>query len=62
MMQNQAVVIRDAKKTTKDSTNLLPGDIVLLKSGSKVPVDLRLIETKDLKALLLYVQIKRMTI
>lgn len=49
MMQTQAVVIRDGKKTTIDSTNLVPGDIVMLESGSKVPADLRLIEARDLK-------------
>jgi cation-transporting ATPase F len=49
MMQTQAVVIRDGKKTTIASTNLVPGDIVILESGSKVPADLRLIEARDLK-------------
>ena len=33
MMQTQAVVIRDGKKTTIASTNLVPGDIVMLESG-----------------------------
>lgn len=49
MMQTPAVVIRDGKKITIDSTNLVPGDIVVLESGSKVPADLRLIEARDLK-------------
>lgn len=49
MMYTQAVVIRDSKKITIDSAELVPGDIVLLESGSKVPADMRLIEIKDLK-------------
>jgi len=49
MMQTQAIVIRDSKKITIDSLNLVPGDIVLLESGSKVPADLRLLEVRDLK-------------
>nr|WP_321265912.1 cation-transporting P-type ATPase [uncultured Sulfurimonas sp.] len=49
MMHTQAVVIRDGKKITIDSVDLVPGDIVLLESGSKVPADLRLIEIRDLK-------------
>ncbi|MDD2448988.1 MAG: cation-transporting P-type ATPase [Sulfurimonas sp.] len=49
MMHTSAVVIRDGKKINLDSTNLVPGDIVLLESGVKVPADIRLIEVRDLK-------------
>jgi len=49
MMQTGAIVIRDGKKRSIDSTDLVPGDIVMLESGSKVPADLRLIEARDLK-------------
>lgn len=49
MMITEAVVIRDGKKIDIPSTELVPGDIVLLESGSKVPADLRLIAAKDLK-------------
>ncbi len=49
MMYTEAVVIRDGKKITIDSIDLVPGDIVLLESGSKVPADLRLLENRDLK-------------
>jgi len=41
----RAVVIRDGHVREIDSENLVPGDIVLLTSGSRVPADLRLIET-----------------
>jgi len=49
MMNTEAIVIRDAKKINISSEDLVPGDIVLLESGSKVPADMRLIESKDLK-------------
>ncbi|OIP54629.1 MAG: carbonate dehydratase [Helicobacteraceae bacterium CG2_30_36_10] len=49
MMFTQAVVMRDAKKISISSEALVPGDIVLLESGSKVPADMRLLESKNLK-------------
>ncbi|MBA3026869.1 MAG: cation-transporting P-type ATPase [Sulfurimonas sp.] len=49
MMVTEAIVIRDAQKIKISSVDLVPGDIVLLESGSKVPADIRLITSKDLK-------------
>ncbi len=49
MMITEAIVIRDSSKITISSIDLVPGDIVLLESGSKIPADIRLIEIKDLK-------------
>lgn len=49
MMITHAIVIRDSEKMTISSVDLVPGDIVLLESGSKVPADIRLISIKDLK-------------
>ncbi|MBN2768561.1 MAG: cation-transporting P-type ATPase [Campylobacterales bacterium] len=49
MMVTEALVIRDAQKLDISSLDIVPGDIVLLESGSKVPADLRLLEVKDLK-------------
>ncbi|MEA3383659.1 MAG: cation-transporting P-type ATPase [Campylobacterota bacterium] len=49
MMTTQAVVVRDGKKLNISSVDIVPGDIVLLESGSKVPADMRLLEIKDLK-------------
>lgn len=50
MMITEAVVIRDGEKTNISSVDLVPGDIILLESGSKVPADIRLIKQNDLKA------------
>jgi magnesium-transporting ATPase (P-type) len=49
MLSLEAVVIRSGKKKTIDAEELVPGDIVMLKSGDKIPADLRLIKTKDLQ-------------
>jgi len=49
LIDTKAVVIRDGKTDEISSKNLVPGDIVLLESGSKVPADMRVIEQKDLK-------------
>ena len=49
MLITEAVVLRDGKKIIISSKDLVPGDIVLLESGSKIPADMRLIECKDLK-------------
>jgi len=49
MLSLEAVVIRDGKKQTVDAEELVPGDIVLLKSGDKIPADIRLVQSKDLR-------------
>ncbi len=46
----KAKVIRDGREKEINSEYLVPGDIVLLASGSKVPADLRLIHTIELRA------------
>ena len=40
----KAMVIRNGKETEIDSRELVPGDIILLETGSKVPADARLID------------------
>ena len=42
-------VIRDNDVLEIDSKELVPGDIVILRSGEKVPADLRLLQVHDLK-------------
>jgi len=44
-----ANVLRDGKETKIPATQLVPGDIILLYTGDKVPVDARLIEAFTLK-------------
>lgn len=42
-------VLRDGKTFLAPSSSLVPGDIVILTSGSKVPADIRVIEAANLK-------------
>lgn len=49
MLSEKATVIRDNEKITIAAKDIVPGDIVFLQSGDKVPADLRLFETKNLK-------------
>ena len=44
-----ATVIRGGERRQIPATELVPGDIVLLQSGDKVPADLRLITTRELQ-------------
>lgn len=44
-----ASVLRDGKETEVPACDLVPGDIILLKTGDRVPADARLIETVNLK-------------
>jgi P-type Ca2+ transporter type 2C len=49
MLSLEAVVLRDGVKQTVDAEELVPGDVVMLKSGDKVPADIRLVRVKDLR-------------
>ncbi|HBR22780.1 MAG TPA: ATPase [Nitrospiraceae bacterium] len=49
MVVPRARVLRDGKEKEIHSEGLVPGDIVLLTSGAKVPADLRLFHTLELK-------------
>ncbi|MEM4554490.1 MAG: calcium-translocating P-type ATPase, PMCA-type [Candidatus Anstonellaceae archaeon] len=40
----RVLVLRDGKEEIVDSTYLVPGDIVVLEEGSKVPADIRIVE------------------
>lgn len=48
MLAPQAHVIRGGERVTVDGEQLVPGDIVLLEAGDKVPADLRLIASHGL--------------
>ncbi|MDT8318248.1 MAG: cation-translocating P-type ATPase [bacterium] len=45
----KALVLRDGRKIILDSRYLVPGDIIFLESGDKVPADARIIEAVRLK-------------
>ncbi|MGB5340241.1 MAG: cation-transporting P-type ATPase [Gammaproteobacteria bacterium] len=48
-MEGVATVVRAGKKEKIAASGLVPGDLVLLQSGDKVPVDLRLLRTRELQ-------------
>ncbi len=50
MLAPRAAVLRDGRRVSVDGSSLLPGDIVLLEAGDKVPADLRLLEARGLAA------------
>ena len=49
MLSPQAMALRDGRRTTVDAADLVPGDVVLLQSGDRVPADLRLFRVKGLQ-------------
>lgn len=49
MLSQYTLVLRDGKRLTLTAEALAPGDFVFLQSGDKVPADLRLIKTKELR-------------
>jgi Ca2+-transporting ATPase len=48
-MVAEAIVIRGEKKQQIQASDLVPGDIVILKSGDKVPADIRLFQSRELQ-------------
>ena len=49
MLPLNAAALRDGKRKQIPAEKLAPGDIVLLQSGDKVPADLRLLNTRNLR-------------
>lgn len=49
MLAVRATVLREGERHEIDAAQLVPGDIVLLESGARVPADLRLVRTKNLR-------------
>lgn len=50
MLAPRASVLRDGQRRSIEGIDLVPGDIVLLEAGDKVPADLRLIQVHGLQA------------
>lgn len=48
-MEGVATVLRKGKKEKVPASELVPGDIVLLQSGDKIPADLRLLRSRELQ-------------
>ncbi len=49
LLAQRAAVLRDGHRQTLPVEQLVPGDIVLLEAGDKVPADLRLLKAHDLR-------------
>ena len=49
MLASRATVLRGGERHEIDAALLVPGDIVLLESGARVPADLRLLRAKNLR-------------
>ena len=48
-MTAEATVIRDARRVHLSAVELVPGDVVVLHAGDKVPADMRLTYSRDLR-------------
>jgi len=49
MLAPHASVVRDGRRRTIPADQLVPGDVVLLEPGDKVPADLRVLKAKNLR-------------
>jgi magnesium-transporting ATPase (P-type) len=49
MLASRATVLREGERHEIDASLLVPGDIVFLESGARVPADLRLLRVKNLR-------------
>ncbi len=49
MLSQQATVTRDGHRVQTDAEELVPGDVVFIQSGDRVPADLHLFWVKDLR-------------
>ena len=48
-IQIRAKVTRDCKRDTIDASQLVPGDIIRLRSGDKIPADARILESNNFR-------------
>lgn len=48
LLSESALALRDGKQVKLPSSQVVPGDIVMLEAGERVPADIRLLEANDL--------------
>ncbi len=48
-MTTEATVVRDGRRIRLPADKLVPGDVVILQSGDKIPADMRLTYSRDLR-------------
>ena len=51
MLSSEALVVRDGKPVKVDADKIVPGDVVKLSLGDRIPADLRMCEVSNLSAL-----------
>ncbi len=49
MLSPKAMVVRDGERMTVDAETVVPGDVVLLEAGDRVPADLRILDGRNLR-------------
>ena len=49
MLASRATVLREGERHEIDAADLVPGDVVLVESGARVPADLRLLAARNLR-------------
>ena len=49
MLAPRSVVLRDGLRRSIDAADVVPGDVVLLEAGERVPADLRLLQARSLQ-------------
>lgn len=45
----ETIVIRDGKQQKLPAVDLFPGDVVVIENGKKIPADIRIIESNQMK-------------
>jgi Mg2+-importing ATPase len=48
-IRHRALILRDGQTLTVDVTDVVPGDVALLRTGDLVPADLRLLQARELE-------------
>ena len=59
LIPQEATVLRDGMKTTINPERCVVGDIVFVKSGDRIPADIRIVESKGMKASIKFAQLMK---